>query len=258
LIKIENVSLRYDEGRWALKEISAAIAPGERVVLLGANGSGKSSLLKLLNGLLFPQEGVYRYRDRVVEQRTFRDRTWGRRFRRAVVLLFQQPDAMLFNPTVYDEIAYGPRQLSLPDVDGLVKRWAAEFGLEGVLAEAPVRLSGGEKQKVCLAALLALEPELLLLDEPTANLDPRGSGRLIDLLQDLPLTTITATHNLSLAVELGTRALVLDEEHRLIHDGPLEALLTDRDTLLRANLVHRHRHRHEGVEHRHYHVHDWS
>ena len=258
MIELERVSYRYPEGEQALEEISLSVADGEKVVLLGANGSGKTTLLRILNGLIFPQEGAYRYASESVTRSRMRDRSWSRRFRREVVLLFQHPEAMLFNPTVYDEIAYGLRQIGADELDGRVHHWAAQLGVEGQLQRLPFELSGGEKQKVCLASLLALEPELLLLDEPTANLDPRSTGWLIDFLQDLAVTTVSTTHNLSLAEELGSRTLVLSEQHELIFDGEIQELLGDQDKLLAANLLHRHRHRHGGAQHRHFHAHDWS
>jgi cobalt/nickel transport system ATP-binding protein len=179
-----------------------------------------------------------------------------RDFRRRVVFLFQNPDAMVFNPTVYDEIAYGVRQLGLDDTDDRVLRWARELGVAAFLDRPPFQLSGGEKQRVCLAALLALEPELMLLDEPTARLDPRSTGWLIDFLYDLDVTTLVTTHNLSLASELGERTLVLSESHELIYDGGLEPFLKDMDLLIRANLVHRHKHG-DNLG-RGFHTHDWS
>ena len=111
---------------------------------------------------------------------------------------------------------------------------------------------------MCLAALLVLEPRVLLLDEPTANMDPRSTGWLIDFLAELDQTTLITTHNLSLAGELGSRCLVLGENHRLIFDGAIRAFLGDRDKLIAANLVHSHRHRHGGELHAHYHIHDWA
>jgi cobalt/nickel transport system ATP-binding protein len=143
-------------------------------------------------------------------------------------------------------------------VESRVLRWAGVLGLKGCLDSPPFRLSSGEKQKVCLAALLVMEPKVLLLDEPTSSLDPRSTGWLVDFLQDLETTTIIATHNLGLACEFGERSLVLSESHELIYDGPTDGLLRDRDRLLRANLLHIHRHRHEGLEHSHYHAHDWE
>jgi cobalt/nickel transport system ATP-binding protein len=256
MIELERVSYRYPESEPALKEVSLSVAKQEKVVLLGANGSGKTTLLRILNALIFPQEGSYRYGSEPVTKDRLRDRSWSRRFRREVVLLFQHPEAMLFNPTVYDEIAYGLRQLGADDLDGQVRRWAVRLGVEAHLKRPPFQLSGGEKQKVCLAALLALEPQVLLLDEPTANLDPRSTGWLVDFLQDLSVTSVATTHNLSLAGELGDRVLVLSEAHELIFDGRMEDLLGDEEKLLAANLVHSHRR--GGSRDKRLHLHDWS
>jgi len=203
MIEVEGVSYCYPGTEPVLKEVSFAVREGEKVVLLGANGCGKTTLLQVLNGLIFPQGGCFRYRGEAVTASRSRDRGWNRRFRKEVVLLFQHPEAMLFNPTVYDEIAYSLRQLDAEDLDGRVHHWAAQLGVDQHLRRPPFQLSGGEKQRVCLAALLALEPKLLLLDEPTANLDPRSTGWLIDFLQDLPVSSIATTHNLDLAAELG-------------------------------------------------------
>jgi cobalt/nickel transport system ATP-binding protein len=256
MIELESVSYRYPESEPALKEVSFAVAEKEKVVLLGANGSGKTTLLRILNGLIFPHQGSYRYGSDPVTEGRLKDRSWSRRFRREVVLLFQHPEAMLFNPTVYDEIAYGLRQLGADDLDSRVRHWAARLGVEPHLKRPPFQLSGGEKQKVCLAALLALEPRVLLLDEPTANLDPRSTGWLVDFLQDLSVTSLATTHNLSLAGELGDRVLVLSEGHELIFDGQVEELLGDQEKLLAANLVHSHRR--GSSRGRRFHVHDWS
>jgi cobalt/nickel transport system ATP-binding protein len=165
---------------------------------------------------------------------------------------------MLFNPTVRDEIAYGPRQLGLPDAEARVARWAAELQLSPLLDQPPFLLSGGEKQKLALASLLAIEPQLLLLDEPSASLDPATVGWLIDTLLDSNLTIVAATHNLSLAAELGSRCLVLGERGRLLYDGPVGAALGNIALLEEARLAHRHRHRHGGALHSHVHVHDWE
>lgn len=159
---------------------------------------------------------------------------------------------------MFDEVAFGLRQLQLDGIEERVRRWTGILGIQHLLDRPPFNLSGGEQQKVCLAALLALEPDLLLLDEPTANLDPRTTGWLVDFLQDLQLTTLVATHNLSLAPELGNRGLVLGERDGLLYDGSMGDLLQNRDILIAGNLVHTHRHRHGAVEHRHFHVHDWD
>lgn len=258
MIHLSGIWHGFPDGPRVLDDVSFAIEPGEKVVLLGANGSGKSTLLRVLGGLVAASGGEYHYRHRLVTPTALRERAFGRRFRREVVLLFQHPDTMIFNPTVYDEIAFGPRQLRLPDLDDRVAHWAQIFGLTDCLERPPFSLSGGEKQKVCLAALLVLEPDLLLLDEPTAHLDPRSVGWLVDFLSELKVTLVVATHNLSLAPELGERALVLGEDHRLLYDGNLGPLLKDQERLIAANLVHTHRHRHGTIEHRHFHSHDWD
>ncbi|MFH1279043.1 MAG: ABC transporter ATP-binding protein [Candidatus Eisenbacteria bacterium] len=258
MIRAEGITHRWVGGKPVLREVSFEIGRGEKVVLLGANGTGKTTLLKIMDGLIPPERGALRYDGRIVDGKALGDRDFHRRFRREVVYLFQNPDSMMFHPTVRDEIAFGPRQIGMDDPDGRARRWADEFGVGTLLERSPFELSGGEKQKVCLAALLAVEPKVLLLDEPAANLDPRSTGWLVDFLRDLPMTVVTTTHNLSLGQELGDRTLVLSEKHELIYDGPVEALLGDEGKLLEANLVHIHRHRHGDAEHRHYHTHDWE
>ena len=262
MIAIENLSHSY-ESQPTLREVSCTIDAGEKIVLLGSNGCGKSTLLKILAGLLAPAAGRVAYEGHDVSPRALGNKAFRRRFRRETGLLFQNPDAMLFNPTVRDEIAFGPRQHELDDADDRAVHWAQQVGVISLLERAPWTLSAGQKQLVCLASLLALEPRLLLLDEPTAALDPRSTGWLVDFLQDLEPTLVVATHNLSLASELGERCLVLGEDHTLLHDGDVLALRDSPEVLQRANLVHIHRHRHrddpEGEsEHRHYHTHDWS
>lgn len=258
MLEAIDLTHRFDDGTEVLSGVSFALGPTEKAVLLGANGTGKSTLLRILNGLVAPTIGTVRYEGRCVDRSALRDPEFHQRFRREVVLLFQNPDAMLFNPTAYDEIAFGPRQLGLDGIDERVRHWAELLGVSGLLGRAPFGLSGGEKQRVCLAALLVLEPRLLLLDEPTANMDPRSTGWLVDFLAEIGQATLVTTHNLSLAGELGTRCLVLGEDHRLAYDGPVQDFLGDHDRLVAANLVHRHRHRHGDAEHSHFHAHDWD
>lgn len=258
MIELEGVGYAWPEGGRCLQGVDLRLAPGDKVVLLGANGSGKSTLLKLLNALVFPTAGRYRFGGREVTRAALRERDWSRDFRRRCVLLFQHPEAMLFNPTVREEVAYGPARLGLPDVAGRVERWAGALGLGPLLDLPPYRLSGGEKQKVALAALLALDPEVLLLDEPMANLDPRTSGWVVDFLADTAATVVVSTHNLSMAAELGERCVVLASGGRVVRDTTVEAALGDLDLLESADLVHRHRHRHGAVVHSHPHGHDWE
>ena len=258
LLEFNGVAYAWPDGRSVFADLSFRIEVGEKVVLLGPNGAGKSTLLRLVNGLLQPTQGTIAWQGRMLTKELLRQRDFARRFRQDNVLLFQHPEAMLFNPTVREEIAYGPQQLGLPDGDQRVARWAAELGLSALLDEAPFALSGGQKQKVALACLLALDPSFLALDEPSASLDPATVGWLIDTLLESGRTVLVSTHNLSLAAELGERALILNGEGRLCYDGPLTGALQDLELLQAAGLAHRHRHRHGGLAHAHLHVHDWE
>jgi cobalt/nickel transport system ATP-binding protein len=246
------------DGRQVLRDLSFSVAEGERVVILGVNGCGKSTMLKLLDGLAFATGGVVRYGGSPLDARALGDPAFRRRFRGEVGFLFQNVDAMLFNPTVADEIAFGPRQLGQGNVEARVGRWSRIFGLDALLTRAPFELSGGEKKRVALAALLAVDPRVLLLDEATANLDPAWAGRLVDLLADRKeLTVVAATHNLSIAEELGSRALLLAAGRPgLLFDGAPPALVRDQGLLIQAGLAHLHRHVHDGADHAHFHVHD--
>jgi cobalt/nickel transport system ATP-binding protein len=254
---VDRVSVRLN-GRAVVEDVSFEVRPGERVVVLGVNGCGKTTLLRLLDGLAFPDAGEVRYGGRRLDAAALSEAAFRRTFRGEVGLLFQNVDAMLFNPTVEDEIAFGPRQLGQADVAGRVARWAEAFDVAGLLARAPFELSGGEKKRVALAALLAVEPKVLLLDEATANLDPGSVGRLVDVLAGIRgLTVVATTHNLSMADELGERAVLLAIGKKgVLYDGPAHDLLHDERLLVESGLAHRHVHRHGGQVHAHYHVHD--
>lgn len=255
IIEVQHIWYRY-ENKDVLKDISFKINEKEKVVLLGINGSGKSTLLKILNGLIFPQRGNYFYKGVNITKEKLKDKNFAKKFRKEVVFLFQNPDTMIFNPTVYDEIAFGLRQLGEKNIDEKVKYWADKLGIYKYLNIPPFNLSGGEKQKVCLASLLVLEPEVILMDEPTSNLDPRSTGWFIDFIYELDITTITTTHNLGLALELGNRGLVLSENHTLIYDGDLASFIKDIEKLKQANLVHFHKHR--NIKGDSYHFHEFE
>lgn len=254
---VEQLTLEL-AGRPVLRDLTFSVAPGERVVLLGVNGCGKTTLLKALDGLIAPAAGAIRYQGEPLDARRLEEPAFRRRFRGEVGLLFQNVDAMLFNPTVADEIAFGPRQLGLPGVDELVDRWARAFGVEPLLDRPPFELSGGEKKRVALAAVMAVGPRVLLLDEPTAGLDPASSARLVDFLGRQPdLTVVTSTHNLSVVEELGSRAILLARDRPgALFDGPAQALVRSGPLLVASGLAHLHPHRHGKAEHAHFHVHD--
>jgi len=258
MIELRDVGFNWPDEPPALERLSLHVRRGEKVVLLGANGCGKSTLLKLMNGLMEPDRGQVLWKGETLTRASLRQDGRAREFRRACGLLFQHPEAMLFNPTVREELSYGPRQLDLPDIDARVTRWAGELGLEALLDKPPFLLSGGQKQKVALGCLLTLDPEVLLLDEPTASLDPATVGWLVDTLLHSGKTVVIATHNLSIAAELGDRCIVLGARGEKLFDGPTRMALSGVSLLEKAGLAHRHRHRHGQVEHAHTHVHDWN
>lgn len=260
LIEISGVHYAYEDGVPALAGASLAVDAGERIVVLGANGCGKSTLLKLLGGLIFPQKGSYRAFGRVITEPLLSRDPFGMYFRKEIGILFQNSDAQLFNPSVEDEIAFGPLQMNDPPEEVRAKVRAAldVFGLGPIAGRPPFALSGGEKKKVAIASVMVMDPRVLLLDEPTAGLDPRSGRVLVDAIvgaEEAGKTVITATHDLHIVSEIATRVIVFGEDRRILASGTPEQVLTDRALLLAANLVHRHRHAHEDYWHAHEHEH---
>lgn len=261
LFKLENVNYHYPSGEEALAEIKLSIYQGEKVALLGANGCGKSTLLKVLDGLQFPQKGIIYSFGEILNEESLSREAFSFAFRRRVGFVFQNSEAQLFNSSVWEEIAFGPVQLGMDSsevhtrVDGIITM----LGLEHLKDRPPFKLSGGEKKKVALASVLSINPEVILLDEPTNGLDPRTQSWLINLMKELNSagkTLVTSTHNLDIVEEIADRVLVFSEDHRLVATGTPGEILSNRELLLQVNLVDElfHRHAHDGG-HRHYHTH---
>jgi len=257
IFEARHVTFRYAEAV-ALTDVSLSIAEGRRVVLLGANGSGKSTMLRLLNGLCFATSGSVSYRGRELTAEALMEEEFACRFRRAVTLVFQNPDVQLFNPTVYDEIAFAPLQMQMPkeEIRAAVTRMLERFGISDLKDRAPHRLSGGEKKRVALASALAIDPEVLILDEPTAALDPQSQSGIIDFLIDCrgKKTVVTSTHDLEIVEEIADYCFVL-HHGRLVAEGTPRDILGNAELLRETHLLRSHRHRHDGVEHSHPHVH---
>jgi cobalt/nickel transport system ATP-binding protein len=261
LFELRDVSFDYD-GIGALRGLSLDILLGERLVLLGANGSGKSTLLRLLDALCFPSKGVISFDGQSLTSDRLQDDDFALPFRRRVALVFQNPDVQLFNPTVFDEVAFAPLQLQWPKEQLLsrVNETMEWMGIAHLRDRPPYRLSGGEKKRVALASVVVLDPDVLLLDEPTATLDPRSQSQVIDLIQEWKgseKTVITATHQLEIVEDIADRIVVL-ESGRMQANGAVADILYDHELLLRANLVHAHRHTHGSVTHSHPHLHSHS
>jgi len=232
-IEITDLKYRYHDGTEALRGISFRVLPGECIALLGPNGSGKSTLLLHLNGLLpeKPAAGAVKIYGQPVTAENLES------IRRQVGLVFQDPDDQLFCPTVAEDVAFGPQQLGLgaAEIAGRVKNALAQVGLAGFEARATHHLSHGEKRRACLAGVLACEPGVLVLDEPTSDLDPRGRREFKAMLRRLPATKLMATHDLELAVELCARTIILDHGE-MIADGRTVELLSDEKLMLAHGL----------------------
>jgi cobalt/nickel transport system ATP-binding protein len=258
VLSCADLRFRYLERFVALDGVSLDVERGTSVALLGANGCGKSTLLKVLDGLAFCEAGSYRAFGQEVTEQTIEDEEFARGFRTRVGFVFQSADAQVFSPTVRDEIAFGPLQLG---IDAEEAHWRVDdvlamLGIARLAERAPHQLSGGEKKRVAIASVLVTNPEVLLFDEPTAGLDPRTQGWLLELLVELRAagkTIVLATHDLDVLEAVCTRALVLGEDHRLLAEGTPGHILGDRGLLLDANLVHDHRHAHGDVVHDHEH-----
>ena len=259
LFELREVGFRYEE-IVAIDACSLAIERGTRVALLGANGSGKSTLLLLLDALQPPSSGAILFDGQELTPAALLDESANRDFRRRVGFVFQNPEVQLFNPTVRDEIAFGPLQLGWPteriraEVEVLVDR----MQLRGVVERPTFRLSMGEKKRVAIASVLILDPEVILLDEPTAGLDPRSQSGVIDLLEEwqgTARTVVVATHDLGVLEEIADRCLVF-QQGRLVADRPPADIVRDLELLTRTGLVHSHRHSHgPGIHHAHPHLH---
>ncbi len=226
LVETQDVHHVYPDGTRALRGVSFRITHGESVAIVGGNGAGKSTLLLHLNGYLWPSQGAVRVGDSPLTRETLAT------VRRTVGMVFQDPDDQLFMPTVREDVAFGPLNLGLPpeDVNRRVAQALEIVGMSAVIDRPPYRLSSGEKRAVSIATVLSMGPDILVMDEPSSNLDPRSRRRLMDLMRSFTHTRIVATHDLDLALDVCERTIVL-REGLLVADGPTRDILRD-DSIL--------------------------
>ena len=228
-IQFSDVHYRYPNGYEALSGVTFRVTHGEKVALLGLNGAGKSTLLLHTNGLLLPSQGEVNIGDVPVRKSTMR------LVRQAVGMVFQNPDDQLFMPTVAADVAFGPQNMGLPpdEVSRRVSLALADVGATDLADRPPFELSGGQKRMAAIATVLSMEPDILVMDEPTANLDSSARRRLLNILHSFRHTMLVATHDLDMALELCPRAILLDHG-RVAADGPTASLLCDRQLMASA------------------------
>lgn len=214
IIELKNIYFAYEEGESVLEDLSLEVREGECLMVLGDNGSGKTTLFRILNGLSFAEKGEYLYKGTAITADYLKDNSRAKRFHKEIGYLFQNTDTMLFNSRVWDEVAFGPRQMGLTDeeVNRRVEECLKLFGIEDLAEKVPYHLSGGQKKMVALASVMALNPEVLVLDEPFAGMDSKRSLWLMEFLRELKeagKTLIIATHQEDLVRSLADETLVL-------------------------------------------------
>jgi cobalt/nickel transport system ATP-binding protein len=246
-------------GRYpALRDIDLTIRQGEKVAIIGANGTGKSTLLTLLDGLIFPNQGQIRVFGEPLNENVLLDENIAHRFRKRIGLVFQNADIQLFCPSVREDIAFGPLQLGVDEaeVNKRISEVAQVLNIMHLLDRVPHQLSIGEKRRVAIASVLAIDPDVYLFDEPTAGLDPLTVRHVVDFIvsaNQRGKTIITATHDLHIVGEIADTVYVFGKDNRIVREGSPEVVLSDRLFLEKNNLIHIHRHKHDGKEHAHNH-----
>lgn len=260
IIAVERVSYSYHDMVPALVNVSLHVREGEKFAIIGANGSGKSTLLRVMSGLIHPASGKLFFRGYEVTAESLRNKGFLRFFREGVGYIFQDSDVQLFCPTVLDELLFGPMQLGIWEDEALHRAFDVMkmLNIEGLKDRPSYMLSGGEKKRVAIGSVLTMNPEVLLIDEPTNGLDPRTQCFLTELIFDLNeagKTIFISTHDLSLVDEFQPTVAVLSEEHGVEKVGSSDEVLQDEDLLQKVNLIHEHMHYHGQTAHTHRHSH---
>lgn len=260
IYNLKNVHYAYMGKFPALCGIDLTVQKGERTAVIGANGSGKSTLLHLLDGLIFPDSGSVKFCGEKLDEDALAQGVFNLRFRRSAGLVFQNPDVQLFCPTVREEIMFGPLHLGykIDEIIPIFDSITDIFGIKDLVDRMPHQLSLGEKRKVAMASVLISGPEVLLLDEPTAGLDPRTSRDLVDLLNQYHAdgkTIIIATHDMHIIEDIADTVHVFGREKKIARSGRAPEILSDTAFLQEHNLIHVHSHTHGGRVHAHPHQH---
>lgn len=241
MIKLENVSFTY-KNKLALNNINVDIKEGESISVIGPNGSGKSTFLKLLNAIIFSNAGRYTFEGKEINENELKDTRYLKLFHKKIGFVFQNSDAQLFCSTVFEEIAFGLMQMELTEdkINRRVNDCLKLLNINKLKNEHPYNLSGGEKKRVAIASVLAMNPEVITLDEPMNGIDPKGKRFIRELLHDLNKsgkTIICATHDFEYIKGVFNRAIVFSEDHRIVRDGKYESIIRDEEFLRNCNII---------------------
>jgi cobalt/nickel transport system ATP-binding protein len=260
IFELKDVYYAYLGRYRALSGIDISVGQGEKIAVIGANGSGKSTLLHMLDALIFPDRGVIKAFGSELKESLFNDEGFSADFRRRVGLVFQNPDVQLFCPTVKEDIIFGPLQLGIgrDEINKRLEELLAILDIKDLLDRSPHQLSVGEKRKVAIASTLIIDPDVIILDEPTAGLDPLTTRHIIDMLMQAHAsgkTIINSTHDLHIVEEVADRVYVFSQGKKIVKSGSPDEILKDEQLLRENNLVHIHSHSHQDKTHIHPHQH---
>ena len=262
MIELRNISYCYQNSVKALSGINFKIKKGEFFAVLGANGTGKTTLMNLIAGLIFANAGEYLFKNEKISEKALKDKDRNSHFRKSIGYVFQNSDAQLFNPTVFDELTFGPLQLGM-DINTASER-AIEvmnmLGISSLKERSTLLLSGGEKKKIAIGSILTYNPEVILIDEPMNDLDPRSRSSIAELLfrlKESGKNIIISTHDLELVSHLQPMIAILSEEKTIERIGSAEEILSDIEFLKKVNLIHESIHKHGEEVHKHVALGNW-
>ncbi|NQV02644.1 MAG: ABC transporter ATP-binding protein [Bacteroidia bacterium] len=260
IISLKNINYSYFGKIPALININFSVNRGELFSIIGHNGSGKSTLLNIINALIHPDSGEVMFKGTPLTEKSLLGKGFAMELRQSMGFIFQNPDIQLFCPTVFDELMFAPLQLNLPYETAveMAEETLSFLSISHLKERPPYMLSGGEKKRVAIASVLTMNPDILLIDEPLAGLDPKTQTFFTELLLELNQagkTIIFTTHHLDLIDHLQPRVAVLSEEHTIQKTGTASEILNDEEFLISVNLIHQHIHKHGEDIHKHYHSH---
>ena len=242
MIDIKDISYSYDDDIFALKNVTLQVSEGEAIALIGVNGSGKSTIMKVINGLISPNEGHYFFENEEITYKKLQNQKFSKSFHKKIGFIFQNSEVQLFCSNVYDEIAFGPRQMGMNEKETLkrVEDTLKFLKIEDLRNRQPYHLSGGEKKKVAIATVVALNPDVYIFDEPMNGLDPKTKKFLSEFMISINKagkTILCSTHDFEYVKGIFKRAVVFSKDHTIIRDGAYDEIMGDTVFLEANNII---------------------